>query len=179
MKILLLLVNQWLRTGKTLTFWKPKANNSFVAQEIMTKLHVHYSIITYITQNKIHGIWSIDYLNHGYIDPTGSLRNVSDANRLTVDPLSGDFVCNLSYLGSAGGKKKSKWPVLFRSANCLWDLAKGLDSTDRLSTIGRSFVDSRLTLHQLLFLKWVTTWLTVSRSSGDSQLSDSQPSDSR
>ena len=44
-----------------------------------------------------------------------------------------------------------------------------LESTDHLLTIGRSSVDGRLTLRQLLFLKWVIqTWLTVSRLSGDS-----------
>ena len=46
-------------------------NNSYIAQEIITELHVHYSIVTY-TQNKIHGIWSITNLNRGYIDPTDS-----------------------------------------------------------------------------------------------------------
>ena len=48
----------------------------------MTKLHVHYSIVTY-TQNKIREIRSIAYLNRGYIDPIGSLWIVSDTNRLT------------------------------------------------------------------------------------------------
>ena len=50
----------------------------------MTKLHVQYSIVTY-TQNKFHEIWSIAYLNRGYIDPTDSLRTVSDAKWPTVD----------------------------------------------------------------------------------------------
>ena len=44
----------------------------------MTKLHVHYSIVTY-TKNKIREIRSIAYLNRGYIDPTGSLRTVSES----------------------------------------------------------------------------------------------------
>ena len=74
-----------------LTFWKPKGNTSYIAQEIMTKLHVHYSIVTF-TQNKIHEIWSIAYLNRGHIDHTDSLRNVSDANWPMVDRQSADFV---------------------------------------------------------------------------------------
>ena len=44
----------------------------------MTKLHVHYSIVTY-TQNNIREFWSFAYLNSGYIDPTGSLWTVGDA----------------------------------------------------------------------------------------------------
>ena len=104
MKILLLLANNGWRLEKILTFWKPKGNNSYIAQEIMTKLHVHYSIVTY-TQNKIHEIWFIAYLNCGYIDPTDSLLTVSDANQPTVDRQSADFVCDFScFLGSTGGK---------------------------------------------------------------------------
>ena len=54
---------------KTMTFWKPKGNNSCIAKEIITKLNVHYSIVTY-TQNEIHEIWCIAYMYRGYIDPT-------------------------------------------------------------------------------------------------------------
>ena len=64
MNILLLLANQWLRTGKTNDILKAKGFNSYIALEIMKKLHVHYSIFKY-TQNKIHEIWSIAYLNCG------------------------------------------------------------------------------------------------------------------
>ena len=35
-----------------MTVGKPEGNNSYIAQETMTKLHVHYSIVIY-TQNKI------------------------------------------------------------------------------------------------------------------------------
>ena len=66
-----------------------------IAQEIKTKLHVHYSIVTY-TQNKIHENWSIAYLNRGYIDHTDSLRYVSDANRSIADRQSADFFCDLA-----------------------------------------------------------------------------------
>ena len=59
----------------------------------MTKFHVHYSIVTY-TQDTIHEIWSIAYLIRGYIDPTVSLRTVSDGNQQTVDRQSGGLVCN-------------------------------------------------------------------------------------
>ena len=70
----------------------------------MTKLHVHYSIVTY-TLIKIHEVLSIAYINRGYIDPTDSLLTVSDTNRPTIDRQSTDFVCNFScFLGSAGNK---------------------------------------------------------------------------
>ena len=69
---------------KTNGILKAKVQNSYIAQEITTKLHVHYTIFT-CTQNKIHEIWSIAYLNLGYIDPTDSLRTVSNANWPTVD----------------------------------------------------------------------------------------------
>ena len=39
-----------------MAFWKPKDNNSYIAQENMTKLCVHYRIVTY-AENKIHEIW--------------------------------------------------------------------------------------------------------------------------
>ena len=60
-----------------MTFWKPKGNNSYIAQVIMTKLHVHYSMVTY-AQYEIHEIWSIAYLKRGYIDPTDCRPTVSD-----------------------------------------------------------------------------------------------------
>ena len=95
MKFLWLLANQWLRTWKSLTFWKPKDNNSYTAQIIMTKLHVHNSMVTY-TQNKIHEIWSIANLNSSYIDLIDCQRTVSDANWLIVGRQSADFVCDFS-----------------------------------------------------------------------------------
>ena len=132
----------------------------------MTKLHVFNSIVTY-TQNKMHEKWSIAYLNNH----TDSLRIVSDASPPTVDRELADFVCDFScLLGSAGGKQIINDQFFFRSADCLWDLASGLESTDRLLTFGRSAVDGRLTLCQLLFSKLVIqTWLTVNRLSGDSR----------
>ena len=85
----------------------------------MTKLHVHYSIVIY-TQNKIHEICLIAYLNHGYIDPTGSLQNVIDANWPTVDRQSGDFVRDFScFLGSASGKKILTDQFFSRLVDCL------------------------------------------------------------
>ena len=117
-------------------------NSSYIALKIMTKLHVHYTIVTY-TQIKIHETWPIAYLNRGYIDPTESRPTASDANRPTV---RSSRVSRLQ-------KILTDQFYFFRSADCLWDLANGLESTDRLSTIGRSSVDGRLTLRQLLFNK--------------------------
>ena len=44
-----------------------------------------------------------------------------------------------------------QFDFFFRLADCLWDLAKGLASTDHMSTIGRPSADGRLTLLQVLF----------------------------
>ena len=99
-----LLVNGW-GLEKPFAFRKPKGNNSYIAQEIMTKLHVHYSIVTY-NHNNIHEIWSIANLNRGNIDPTNCLLTVSDPNRPTIDQQSADFVNDFCcFLGSVGGQK--------------------------------------------------------------------------
>ena len=90
---------------KSLTFWKPKDNNSYLAQEIITKLHVYYSMVTY-TKNKIHEIWSITSLNRGYIDPTDCRPTVSDANRPIVGRQSTDFVCDFSYFLESASYQK-------------------------------------------------------------------------
>ena len=59
-----------------------------------------------IVSSHIHKIWSIVHLNRGYIDPTDSMRTVSDVNRRTVDQQLADFVFDFfCFLGSAGGKK--------------------------------------------------------------------------
>ena len=145
MKILLLLANQWLRTGKKpMTFWKTKGNNSNIAQEIMTKLHVHFCIVTY-TQNEIHIIWSIAYLIHGSIDPTDSLQTVSDTNRPTV----GWFCLQFKLLFKVSWwQNNHNWPVFaFDWATGTWQ--NGLESNDRLLTIGWSSVDTLPTIFKM------------------------------
>ena len=46
---------------KTHWFWMPKGNNSSIAQEILTKLHVHNHIMVIYTPYKFHEIQSIAY----------------------------------------------------------------------------------------------------------------------
>ena len=77
------------------------------------------------------------YLNLSYIDRSDSLLTVSDANRPMVDRQTTDFVFDfICFLGLAGGKKILTDKFFFRSTDCLWDLANGLESTNCLSTIG-------------------------------------------
>ena len=100
------------------------------------------------TQNEIHEIYSIAYLNRGYIDPIDCRPTVSDANWQKVGRQSADFVCDFScFLESTGCQKIiTDQGFFYRSADCLWDLANGLELADRLTTNGRSSVDGWLTV---------------------------------
>ena len=69
MKFLLLHAYQWPKQEKIIGILTAKGQYLIYCQEIMTELHMHYSMVKY-TQNKIYEIWSIASLNRGYIDPT-------------------------------------------------------------------------------------------------------------
>ena len=91
---------------QTLTFWKPKGNNSYIAKDIMT------NFICIIVSSHIHEIWSIAYLNRNYIDPTDSVRTASDVNQPTVHWFCVRFllIFRVSRL-----QKNYNWPVWFFS----------------------------------------------------------------
>ena len=68
------------------------------------------------TQNEIHEIYSIAYLNRGYIDPIDCRPTVSDANWQKVGRQSADFVCDFScFLESTGCQKIITDQVFFLS----------------------------------------------------------------
>ena len=106
-----LLINGWEQENP-LTFWKPKGNNSYVAKEIMTKLHVHYSIVTY-TQNKI--LWNMINCS---LKPRLHWSHRQSAECQWCEsadgwPTVGWFCVRFScFLGSAVGRNYN-WPVVF------------------------------------------------------------------
>ena len=146
---------------KPLTFWKPKDNISYIAKDIMTKLYVHYSIVTYP--------WN---LINCLLKPRLHWFHRQSADCQWCE--SADSRLILCFLGSAGDKKKYNWPVWFFS---IGRLSLGLG---KRFGVDRPYVDyrphhrPRFGWHSANFyLKWVTqTCLTFSRLSADSRPSD-------